>query len=162
MTTATFIQELEAEASATRKCLANIPEDKFEFKPHPTSMAMGYLASLVAEIPLWITYMLKEGEIEFNTFQHREIKTNKDLVEAFDENMSGVLAALKEATTEQMERTFHLKSDGKILLAEKVSAYIGPTLNHWIHHRGQLTVYMRICEIKVPSIYGPSGDDKQY
>lgn len=162
MTTHTIISGLEAEVASTRKCLANIPEDKFEFKPHPSSMTMGYLASLVAEIPLWITYMLKEGEIEFNTFQHREIKTNKDLVDAFDENLSGALAALKEATPEQMERIFHLKSGGKVLLAEKVADYIGPTLNHWIHHRGQLTVYMRICEIKVPSIYGPSGDDKNY
>jgi len=162
MTTTTFITELEAEAASTRKCLANIPEDKFEFKPHPSSMTMGYLASLVAEIPLWITYMIKEGEVEFSTFKHREIKTNKDLTEAFDENLSGAIAALKEATGEQLDRMFHLKSNGEILFSQKVADYIGPTINHWIHHRGQLTVYMRICEIKVPSIYGPSGDDKNY
>ena len=161
-TATAFMQELEAEATATRKCLAHITEDTFEFKPHPTSMTMGYLASLVAEIPLWITCMIREGEIEFKTFKHREIKTNKDLTEAFEENLAGALAALKEATPEQMDRTFELKSDGKVLLSVKVAEYIGPTLNHWIHHRGQLTVYMRISEIKVPSIYGPSGDDQQY
>jgi uncharacterized damage-inducible protein DinB len=162
MLTDQFIKELEAEAIATRKCLANITEDQFEFKPHLTSMNLGYLATLVAEIPLWITYMVKEGEIEFSTFRHQEIKTNAELVKAFDENLSGAVQALKNATEEQFNRIFELKHNGQLLYSQKVADYIGPTLNHWVHHRGQLTVYMRICGIKVPSIYGPSADDKQY
>ena len=157
-----FIKELEAEAASTRKCLANITEDQFEFKPHPTSMSMGYLASLVAEIPLWITYMVKEGEIEFSTFKHREIKTNADLTTAFDENLSGAIQALSTATNEQLNKTFELKANGQLLYSQKVADYIGPTINHWVHHRGQLTVYMRMSGIKVPSIYGPSADDTHY
>ena len=157
-----FIKELEAEAVSTRKCLANIPEDKFEFKPHPTSVNMGYLAMLVAEIPLWITYMVKEGEIEFSTFKHQEIKTNAELTKALDENIAGAILALKAATGEQLNRIFELKHNGQLLYSQKVADYIGPTLNHWVHHRGQLTVYMRMCGIKVPSIYGPSADDKHY
>ena len=162
MNTNQFIKELEAEAIATRKCLVNIPEDKFEFKPHPTSMSMGYLVMLVAEIPLWITYIVKEAEIEFSTFKHQEIKTNAELINAFEENLAGALQALKEATDEQLNKTFELKANGQLLYSEKVSDYIGPTINHWVHHRGQLTVYMRMSEIKVPSIYGPSADDKHY
>ena len=147
---------------ATRNCLTNITADKFEFKPHPTSMTMGYLASLVAEIPLWITYMIKEGAIDFSTFRHREILTNEDLTKAFEENLSGAIAALQEATAEQMNNIFELKNNGQLLYAQKVADYIGPTINHWVHHRGQLTVYLRISGIKVPSIYGPSADDKHY
>ena len=157
-----FIQELETEAVSTRKCLANITEDKFEFKPHPTSMNLGYLAMLVAEIPLWITYMVKEGEIEFSTFTHKEIKNNTELVKAFDENLAGAIQALKAASNEQLERIFELKANGQLLYSQKTADYIGPTINHWVHHRGQLTVYMRMCEIKVPAIYGPSADDKHY
>jgi uncharacterized damage-inducible protein DinB len=157
-----FMKELEAEAVATGKCLANITEDKFEFKPHPTSMNMGYLALLVAEIPLWITYMVKEGEIEFSTFKHQEIKTNAELTRAFDENLAGAIDALKHATDEQLNRMFELKHNGRLLYSQKTADYIGPTINHWVHHRGQLTVYMRMCGIKVPSIYGPSADDKNY
>ena len=162
MTTDQFIKELEEEAVATRKCLANITEDKFEFKPHPTSTNMGYLAMLVAEIPLWITYMVKEGAIEFSTFKHQEIKTNSDLTKSFEENLTGALQALKNATDEQLNKIFELKANGQLLYSQKVMDYIGPTINHWVHHRGQLTVYMRICGIKVPSIYGPSADDKNY
>jgi uncharacterized damage-inducible protein DinB len=157
-----LIQELEVEAVATRKCLANITEDKFEFKPHPTSMPMGYLALLVAEIPLWITYMIKEGAIDFSTFKHQEIKTNAELTRAFEENLAGAVAALKAATAEQLNKTFELKTNGQLLYSQKVADYIGPTINHWVHHRGQLTVYMRISGIKVPSIYGPSADAKHY
>ena len=162
MTTDLLIKELETEAVATRKCLANIPEDKFAFKPHPTSATMGYLVSLVAEIPLWITHMVKEGEIEFSTFKHQEIKTNAELMSAFDNNLAGAIKTLKEATDEQLNKIFELKANGQLLYSQKVADYIGPTINHWVHHRGQLTVYMRMSEIKVPSIYGPSADDNSY
>lgn len=157
-----FLKELEAEAPSTRKCLENISEIKFEFKPHPTSMNLGYLAMLVAEIPLWIQVMIEDTEIDFATFQHGEVKNTKELLDYFDKNMAGAKKALESASAETLEKTFYLKANGKELFSEKIADYIGPTINHWVHHRGQLTVYMRICEIPVPAIYGPSGDDKNY
>jgi uncharacterized damage-inducible protein DinB len=157
-----FLKEIEAETGSARKCLEHIPADKFGFKPHPTSMEMRYLALLVAEIPLWITYMLEKGEVDFADFPHPEIRETNDLLKYLDDNMEGVRKAMQNATEEQLSRTFYLKSHGKELFSAKVSEYIGPTINHWVHHRGQLTVYMRICEISVPSIYGPSGDVKEY
>ncbi len=159
---ANFLKELESEAVASRKCLERIPEAMFDFKPHPTSMTMGYLALLVAEIPRWVAHMIEKNEIDFATFKHAEIKTTQELLSHFDENIEGAKKALQNVADSDLEKMFHLKTNGQILFSAKNSEYIGPTLNHWVHHRGQLTVYMRISEIPVPSIYGPSADDKQF
>ena len=162
LTARDYLKELEAEAVASRKCLERIPETKFDFKPHPTSMPMGYLALLVAEIPLWITYMIEKGEIDFATFKHAEIKNTEELLSHFDTNMEGARKALQNVSDTDFEKIFYLKTKGEVIFSVKNSEYIGPTINQWVHHRGQLTVYMRICEIPVPSIYGPSADDKQF
>ena len=159
---AAYAKELETEAVATRKCLERIPENVFDFKPHPTSMPMGYLSLLVAEIPLWITYMVEQREIDFATFKHAEIKTNKELVAHFDENMEGAKKALQQASEENLQKIFSLKNKGQVIFSVPVIDYIAPTLSHWVHHRGQLFVYMRISGIAVPSIYGPSADDRQF
>lgn len=135
---ATCLKELEAEAIASRKCLERIPDTKFDFKPHPTSMPMGYLALLVAEIPKWITIMIEKGEIDFATFKHAEIKSTKELVDHFDENINGAKKALQNASDADLEKMFHLKTGGKVIFSVKNSEYIGPTINHWVHHRGSL------------------------
>ncbi|MFI5129657.1 MAG: DinB family protein [Chitinophagales bacterium] len=157
-----FLQELNAEYKATRACLEKIPETTFEFKPHPKSMSMGYLVLLVAEIPLWIKHMVTDGEIDFVTFKHFTPKTTKELVDHFEENMEAARKALKETNDEALQAPFTLKANGQVLYSAPKIADIGATLNHWVHHRGQLTVYMRLNEIPVPSIYGPSADDKQF
>ncbi len=159
---ALYVKALESESASTRKCLERISESVFDFKPHPTSMPMGYLALLVAEIPLWIQVMVTDNEINFATFKHKEIKTNKDLVDHFDENIQGAKTALQNASEEDLGKIFSLKAGDNVLFAIPVIEYIDPTLSHWVHHRGQLTVYMRISEIDVPSIYGPSADDNPY
>jgi uncharacterized damage-inducible protein DinB len=157
-----FLQELEAEYRATRACLEKISEKTFEFKPHPKSMNMGYLALLVAEIPLWIKYMVTDGEIDFVTFKHFAPKTTEELVDHFEENMEAARKALKGTNDEALQSSFTLKANGQVLYSAPKIADIGTTLNHWVHHRGQLTVYMRLNDIPVPSIYGPSADDKQF
>jgi uncharacterized damage-inducible protein DinB len=160
--TEAFLKELDAEYLATRACLERIPESLFEFKPHPKSMNMGYLVLLVAEIPLWIKHMVIDGEIDFVTFKHFAPKTNKELVDHFEENMEGARKALKETNDEALQSLFTLKTNGQVIYSAPKIADIGATLNHWVHHRGQLTVYMRLNDIPVPSIYGPSADDKQF
>ncbi|KIC91058.1 DinB family protein [Flavihumibacter sp. ZG627] len=114
-----FISEFNTEVPATRKCLERIPERLFDWKPHEKSMTLGYLSLLVAEIPMWITEMIKTREINFQKWG-----TNSD----------------------------------QLPLIENISS----TLNHWVHHRGQLIVYMRLNNIAVPSIYGPSADEKTF
>jgi uncharacterized damage-inducible protein DinB len=157
-----FLHELDAEYRATRACLERTSETTWEFKPHSTSMTMGYLVLLVAEIPLWIKYMVTDGEIDFVTFDHFKPKTTKELVDHFEENMEAARKALKETNDEALQSSFTLKANGQVLYSAPKIADIGATLNHWVHHRGQLTVYMRLNDIPVPSIYGPSADDKQF
>lgn len=157
-----YLEELKAESGASRKCLERIPENLFDYKPHPKSMAMGYLALLVAEIPLWIAVMIEQGEIDFATFKHLEVKTTQALVAHLDENLKRAEQALSNATEEQLQGDFTLKANGQLLFASPVMGSISSTINHWVHHRGQLTVYMRLNDIAVPSIYGPSADDNQF
>ena len=157
-----FLHELDMEYPATKACLERIPENLFEYKPHEKSMNMGYLALLVAEIPLWIKHMATDGEIDFATFKHATPKTNKELVDHFEENMTAARSALENANDETLEGDFTLKANGQVLYTSKKITDIGVTLNHWVHHRGQLTVYMRLNDIPVPSIYGPSADDKNF
>ncbi len=160
--TQSFLKELNAEYKATRACLERIPETLFEYKPHPKSMNMGYLALLVAEIPLWIRHMVTDGEIDFATFHHATPKTNKELTDHFEENMAAARKALESANDEALQGDFILKANGQELYRSKKIIDIGVTLNHWVHHRGQLTVYMRLNDIPVPSIYGPSADENNF
>jgi uncharacterized damage-inducible protein DinB len=157
-----FIKEINNEAPATRKCLERISETTFEYKPHEKSMKMGYLALLVAEIPLWIKYMVQTGEIDFVTFPHAQPKTTKELVDHYDDNLKGAKEALENTNDEELQESFTLKANGKIMYSAPKIQDIGATINHWVHHRGQLTVYMRMTDIAVPSIYGPSADEKNF
>jgi uncharacterized damage-inducible protein DinB len=157
-----YLKELETEAPATRKCLERIPESLFDWKPHEKSMTMGYLALLVAEIPKWITYMIEKSEIDFVTFEHFQPKNTAELVKHFDENLEGAKNALRNVTNEALAELFFLKNKGQVLFSSPKKENVGSSINHWVHHRGQLTVYMRLNNIPVPSIYGPSADEKGF
>jgi uncharacterized damage-inducible protein DinB len=157
-----YHHELETESIATRKCLERVPEKLFGWKPHEKSMNMGYLTLLVAEIPKWITYIVEESVIDFATFQHVLPKTTAELVKQHNENLQGALKALKKVTNEQLEEPFYLKNQGQVLYTSSKKANVSSSINHLVHHRGQLTVYLRLNNIAVPSIYGPSADDKNF
>jgi uncharacterized damage-inducible protein DinB len=157
-----YLNELNSEYKATRACLEKIPETTYDFKPHPKSMTMGYLVLLVAEIPLWIKHMVVDGEIDFVNFKHFEPKNTKELVAHFEDNIEAARNALKTTNDEELKGEFSLKANGQLLYSAPKLSDIGTTLNHWVHHRGQLTVYMRLNDIPVPSIYGPSADEKTF
>ena len=157
-----YAKEMQAEAVATRKCLERIPLTLFDYKPHEKSMAMGYLTLLVAEMPNWIAYIIEKGEINLATFPHFQPKSTEDLVKHFDENMQAAAKALKGFTNEQLQENFALKNQEQVLFSSSKKINVSSTINHWVHHRGQLTVYMRLNDIPVPSIYGPSADEKTF
>lgn len=157
-----FAKELEMEATATQKCLERIPETLFGYKPHEKSMVLGYLAQLVAEIPLWISYMITNGDIDFVTFPHAKINTTQDLVDHFKENVAGAYESLGQVKDGDLDAPFSLKNNGQVLFTSNKRAMIENNINHMVHHRGQLTVYMRLNDIAVPSIYGPSADDRTF
>jgi uncharacterized damage-inducible protein DinB len=159
---AEFLKELEAEADATRKCLERIPVNLFGWKPHEKSMPLGYLALLVAEIPKWIQYMVAKSEIDFATYEHFEPKSTAELVNHFDENLQTARDALRNASNEALAEPFYLKNQGQVVFSSSKKDSVGSSINHLVHHRGQLTIYMRLNEIPVPSIYGPSADDKGF
>ena len=106
--------------------------------------------------------MVTDGEIDFVTFKHASPKTTGELVAHFEENVRAAKEALRSTTDESLEGNFTLKANGQVLYTSKKINDIGITINHWVHHRGQLTVYMRLNNIDVPSIYGPSADDKNF
>ena len=155
-----YAHELETESIATRKCLERVPEKLFGWKPHEKSMNMGYLTLLVAEIPKWITYIIEKSVIDFATFSHFQPKTTAELVKHHDENLRGALKALKAVTNEQLEDPFYLKNQGQTLYTSSKKANISSSINHLVHHRGQLTVYLRLLNVPVPGMYGPSADER--
>ncbi len=157
-----LLKELEAEVPACRKCLERIPTDLSAWKPHEKSMQMGYLTLLVAEIPLWIAYTIDPGEIDFATFKPSRPKTAAESVQYFDENVNAARKALQGTTDEKLSELFSLKREGKLLMSMPKKENIGQSINHLVHHRGQLTVYMRLNNIAVPSIYGPSADERVF
>ena len=157
-----YLAELEAEAIATRKCLERIPESSYGWKPHEKSMTMGYCVLLVAEIPKWISYGIENSIIDFVSFPHFEPKTTAELVKHYDENIAGARKVLKQVSNESLSEMFYLKNNGQVLYSTSKKEMTQSTINHWVHHRGQLTVYMRLNDIAVPSIYGPSADEKGF
>ncbi|MDB5278046.1 MAG: DinB family protein [Ferruginibacter sp.] len=157
-----YSKELQSEYTATKKCLERIPDNLYDYKPHPKSMNLGYLSLLVAEIPLWISTAITSGVVDFTTFSHVAPGTSQALLEHFENNFEGAIVALQQATDEALEAPFVLRNGETELMRQTKNECIGSSINHWVHHRGQLTVYMRLNDILVPSIYGPSADDKNY
>ncbi|MDR3625967.1 MAG: DinB family protein [Ignavibacteriaceae bacterium] len=157
-----FLHELEAEVKATRRCLERIPGDLFDYKPHERSMPMGYLVLIVAELPGWIAATIETNEIDFATYKPFQAKTTEDLVNHFDNCMQKARTALEKVTDEELAELFYFKNSGVTLTSERKDDSIMSLINHLVHHRGQLTVYMRLNDIMVPSIYGPSADEKTF
>jgi uncharacterized damage-inducible protein DinB len=157
-----FLQEMEMEKTASRECLARIPENLYNWKPHEKSMNMGYLALLVAEIPKWISDIIEKSEIDFITYKHLQWKRTDELVKHFDENFDNAVKALQNVTNEELKNLFYLKNNGVTLFSSPKDENISSSINHWVHHRGQLTVYLRLNNLPVPSIYGPSADVKTF
>jgi len=159
---AQFLKELEAETASSRKCLERVSESLFGWKPHEKSMSMGYLSLLVAEIPKWIKQTVETGEIDFATWEHFEPKVTAELVSHFDENTERAKNALQNSTDEKLDGLFFLKNKGQVLMSSSKRESVAQSINHLVHHRGQLTVYMRLNNISVPSIYGPSADERGF
>ncbi len=157
-----YLTELESEVRASRKCLEAISEKLYGWKPHEKSMNMGYLALLVADIPRWITYAIEKGEVNFQTYDQFKLSTNAALLKHFDSNLEGVRRSLKAVSNEELDKPFYLKNGDQVLMSSTKKETVMQSINHWVHHRGQLTVYMRLNDIPVPSIYGPSADDKGF
>lgn len=161
-----LLAELEREATGTRRALERVPEGKDDWKPHEKSMPLGYLAGLVATMPGWIAAILNQDELDLATpseYTTPARSSNRDLLELFDSSMAKAREALANSTEEHLETTWRLLVQGKVVSEQtRYVAIRDSALNHLAHHRGQLTVYLRLNEIPVPSLYGPTADERTF
>jgi len=158
-----FIEELKQEAVSTKKMLERIPNDKFDWKPHEKSRTLGQLASHIADLPGFLNSVLTMDELDFakGDYKPYETKTPEELMNLFKEKLDEVLQTLQNTSDEKMQANFTLRSgDNVIATLPRIIAVRSMALNHIIHHRGQLSVYLRLLNIPVPGMYGPSADER--
>jgi uncharacterized damage-inducible protein DinB len=132
--------------------------DKPDWKPHDKSMPLGYLAILTADIPRLIQHAIEKGEVDFATYEQAKATSGEELVAHFEKSVEAAKRSLQNVTDDGLKKTFYLKNDGQELFNSPIDETIMSSINHMVHHRGQLTVYLRLNDIAVPSIYGPSAD----
>lgn len=158
-----LIAELKRESINTRKILACVPEDKIEWQPHEKSMTLGRLASHVAEMPFWVNRVLEADEFDMAAVppNNRVIPTNKELLEFFEARLEHAVALLGAATNEKLaESWLFRRGDFVISNNSRYETIRFMMMNHQVHHRGQLSVYLRLLNIPIPGMYGPSADDR--
>ncbi len=159
-----LIGELDMEAQTTRKILERIPTEKFEYKPHEKSMSMIRLATHVAEMMNWVSVTCTTDELDFAVGDNKpfEPKDTAELVEYHDKLVGEAIEALKNTSDEDMHKDWSLKNgETTYFTMSKIACLRTMCFNHIWHHRGQLSVYLRLNDIPVPSIYGPSADEGQ-
>ena len=161
-----FLAELEREAAGTRGVLERVPEGRNDWKPHEKSMSLGSLASLVATMPSWAAMMVTQNELDLrvsgeSNFHPRDFRTSRELVEMFEAAVSKAREALANTTDEHLMTSWTLRAGSNVLNEQpRHIAIRDGVFNHLAHHRGQLTVYLRLNDARVPSVYGPSVDEE--
>ena len=160
-----ILPEFEHEMANTRKTLERVPDDKFSWKPHEKSTTLGGLSTHLANIPSWTAMTFDRDELDVSPpgeppYRLEEAKSRAELLEAFDKNVTSARAALEAATDENWQGNWSLLMTGKtIFTLPRTAVMRGFVMNHLIHHRAQLGVYLRLLDVPVPSIYGPSADE---
>ena len=162
-----FREELDREIERSRKALANAPSDKYDWKPHEASMAFGYLANMVATIPTWIAMEIEQDELDIapkegSQMKPQRLESAEELIKALDESAEKCRAALAGTTDDHLMTSWRLLASGNPVMEAPRYEMIQDTIHHWAHHRGQMTVYLRLMGAKVPAIYGPSADENSF
>ncbi len=162
-----FLAELDREVERSRRALEKVPEGKYDWKPHEKSMIFGYLANMVATIPTWIAMEITQDELdvapaEGSKMEQKRMDTSGALLEALDKAAADARSAFEKTTEEHLMTPWRLLARGQVVMEAPRHVMIQDTINHWAHHRGQMTVYLRLMGAKVPALYGPSADDNQF
>jgi uncharacterized damage-inducible protein DinB len=159
-----LIAEMEQEAATTRKCLERIPADKFDFKPHEKSFSMRSLAVHIAEMFAWTMPTVAQDALDFAAMDYKpaEPDDTAELVSLLDKNVAAAIEAIRSMPDEKWHESWSLKNgETTYFTMPKIAVMRSMVMNHIIHHRGQLSVYLRLCDIPVPALYGPSADEGQ-
>ena len=165
--TTLFVAELDREVERSRRALQNVPPGKHDWKPHEKSMIFGYLTSMVATIPTWIAMIVNQDELDIapkDGPQHRPepMNSSEEFLAALDKSAAEARAALQQTNEAHLQTTWKLLAGGNVVQEQPRHEMIRDTINHWAHHRGQMTVYLRLMGAPVPALYGPSADDKRF
>ena len=166
MLTKLFLDELSREADRTRRAIEQVPTGRDEWTPHPKSMPLGRLAGLVASMPSWVTLIVTQDELDLTPppggGQYQQASTEQ-LTAVLDGHVAKARESLSSTNDDFLLTTnWRLKAGGRVVMEQPRHIVLRDTLNHLAHHRGQLTVYLRLLDRPVPAIYGPSADDQRF
>lgn len=157
-----MVQEFSFESATTKKLLERAPGDKLSWKPHEKSMSLGRLAAHIGEIPEWARTIVEDEAFDMSTVDSKPVDpvSGEEILELFQRNVQAFAEVLKGRPDGLMLENWKLKQGNQILIdVPRMAAIRSFVISHTIHHRGQLSVYLRLCEVPVPSIYGPSADE---
>jgi uncharacterized damage-inducible protein DinB len=158
-----LIAELEQEARSTRRVLERVPESRLSWKPHPKSSTLGQLALHVAKLPAMISHVLSQDSLEAPDFRQEEARSVSQLTAALDESIAGARGFFSELTPERANGVWRMMKGGReIMAAPRLALIRSLMLNHWYHHRGSLIVYLRLLDVPLPSVYGPTADENPF
>lgn len=154
-----LLPEFDLEMATTRRLLERVPSDKAQWKPHPKSFALGHLAQLLSWMPGWITNTLRETELNLAKAGGYSFETTETLLAGFDKNVREAREAIVSSKDADFAVPWSLKHGDRVLFTDPRGTVVRTHINHLIHHRGQLTVYLRLNDVLLPSIYGPTADE---
>lgn len=162
-----FTDQLEREAAISGRVLQNVPSGKHQWRAHEKSMELGYLASLVATMPSWVAMAIDQDELDLNPVggsppTRQSWETAADLLRLHNDAVEGARKALRGTNEGHLATSWKLLVAGNVVLTQPRNVVIADTFTHLAHHRGQLTVYLRLTGQPVPSVYGPSADDRKF
>jgi len=162
-----LVEELEREIGRSRRALEQAPAGKYDWKPHERSMGFGPLANMVATIPTWVAMIVQQDELDIAPANGGQMKQERldgpeDLLKALENSAGAAHGALEKTTEDYLATDWKLLAGGKVVLNAPRFRMIQDTYSHWSHHRGQMTVYLRLMGATVPAIFGPSADDNRF
>ncbi len=154
-------KEMEQEANTTRKMLGRIPDDKYDWQPHPKSMTIRQLSTHIAELPAWVTMALTTDELDFaaNAYEPTPVHNTAEVLALFERSLADGSASLSQATDAQLKQPWTLRNGDRILMRSTRGETIRHAFSQTVHHRAQLGVYLRLLNIPIPGSYGPSADE---
>jgi uncharacterized damage-inducible protein DinB len=155
-----ILPELDQEMGTTRRLLERVPGGKGEWKPHPKSFSLGHLAQLVARMPGWITNALRETTLDLARYPGYSYQSTEELLVELDRNVREAKEALASVRDADFAAQWSLRRGDQLLFSAPRGAVVRMHISHLIHHRGQLTVYLRLLDVPIPPIYGPTADER--
>ena len=156
----TLLPEFDQEMATTRRVLERVPTDKGKWKPHSKSFSLGHLAQLVAGMPGWITNAVRETQLDLSKYPGYSYEKTEDLVKTFDRHVAEARKAIAASKDSDYTVPWSLKHGERVIFSLPRGPVVRQHINHLVHHRGQLTVYLRLVDVPVPSIYGPTADEQ--